>query len=159
MYIWIPNSIAWTGNSSQTAIRTVHIPFISPWSVILWFLATQGGLNLSPVCVCVCVCVCMCVSCSVMSNSCDLMNCSPPGFFVHGISQARILEWVSIPFSRGSSQPRDWTQVSRIAGRFFIIWATRQEVCHLCQNPIRKSLILFPPKNGRKEKTVQGFLT
>ena len=46
------------------------------------------------------------------------MDCSPPGSSVHGILQARILEWVAIPFSRGSSQPRDWTQVSRIAGGF-----------------------------------------
>ena len=50
---------------------------------------------------------------------CDLMNCSPPGSSVHGILQARILEWVAIPFSRGSSWPRDWTCVSCIAGRFF----------------------------------------
>ena len=46
---------------------------------------------------------------------------------VHGILQARILEWVAIPFSRGSSQPRDRTQVSRIAGSFFTSWATREE--------------------------------
>ena len=52
------------------------------------------------------------------------MDCSPPGSSVHGILQARTLEWVSIPFSRGSSQPRDWTGVSWIAGRFFTIWAT-----------------------------------
>ena len=45
---------------------------------------------------------------------------------VHGILQARILEWVAIPFSRESSLPRDWTQVSHIAGRFFTIWATRE---------------------------------
>ena len=44
---------------------------------------------------------------------------------VHGNLQARILEWVAFPFSRGSSQPRDWTQASRTAGRFFISWATR----------------------------------
>ena len=43
---------------------------------------------------------------------------------VHGIFQARILEWVAFPFTRGSSQPRDWTQVSYIAGRFFTGWAT-----------------------------------
>ena len=55
---------------------------------------------------------------------CDLMDCSPPGSSVHGISQARILEWVAISFSRGSSQPRDQTQVYLIAGRFFTIWAT-----------------------------------
>ena len=51
------------------------------------------------------------------------MDCSPPGFSVHGILQARILEWIAIPFSRGSSQPRDQTQVSHITGRFFTIWA------------------------------------
>ena len=45
---------------------------------------------------------------------------------VYGILQARILKWVAIPFSRGSSQPRDRTQVSHIAGRFFTSWATRE---------------------------------
>ena len=50
---------------------------------------------------------------------CQPVNYSPPGSTVHGILQARVLEWVAIPFSRGSSQPRNWTQVSSIAGRFF----------------------------------------
>ena len=54
------------------------------------------------------------------------MYCSLPGSYVLGILQARILEWVSIPFSRGSFRPRDWTQVSCIAGRFFTNWATRE---------------------------------
>ena len=49
--------------------------------------------------------------------------CNPTGHKVHGILQARILEGVSFPFSRGSSQPRDQTQVSRFAGRFFTSWA------------------------------------
>ena len=53
----------------------------------------------------------------------DPMDCSPPVSSVHGILQARILEWTAIPFSRGSSWPRDWTWVSCIAGRFFTIWA------------------------------------
>ena len=57
---------------------------------------------------------------------CDPRDCSPPGSSDHGILQARILEWVAIPFSRGSSWPRDQTQVSCIAGRFFTIWATRE---------------------------------
>ena len=52
---------------------------------------------------------------------CDPMDCT-----IHGIFQARILEWVAIPFSRGSSQPRDRTQVSCIAGGFFTSWATRE---------------------------------
>ena len=57
---------------------------------------------------------------------CSSMDCSPPGSSVLGILQARILKWVSVPFSRGSSWPRDQTQVSCIAGRFFTIWATRE---------------------------------
>ena len=54
------------------------------------------------------------------------MDYSPQGSSVHGISQARILEWVAISFSRGSSWPRNWTYISCIAGRFFTIWATRE---------------------------------
>ena len=50
----------------------------------------------------------------------------PYGLYSSGILQARVLEWVVFPFSRGSSQPRDHTQVSRIAGRFFINWAIRE---------------------------------
>ena len=56
---------------------------------------------------------------------CDPTDCSPPGASVHGLLQIRILEGVVIPFSRGSSHHRDWTQVSCIAGRFFAIWTTR----------------------------------
>ena len=52
--------------------------------------------------------------------------CDPMDYAAHGTLQARILEWVAFPFSRGSSQPRDWTQVSQIAGRFFTSWATRE---------------------------------
>ena len=52
--------------------------------------------------------------------------CDPIHCIVCGILQARTLEWVAFPFSRGSSQPRDWTQVSRIAGGFFASWATRE---------------------------------
>ena len=59
------------------------------------------------------------------------MDCNLPGSSVHGILQARILEWVAVPFSGGSSQPRDRTQVSCIAGRFFTIWATREALVWL----------------------------
>ena len=57
---------------------------------------------------------------------CDPMDSSLPGSAIHGIFQARILEWAAISFSRGSSQPRDRTQVSCIADRRFTIWATRE---------------------------------
>ena len=51
---------------------------------------------------------------------------SPPGSSGDGILQARILEWVAIPFSTGSSWLKDWTQISYIAGKFFTVWATRE---------------------------------
>ena len=54
-----------------------------------------------------------------------VMDCSLPGTSVHGILQARVLEWVAISSCRGSSWPRDWTRVSCNAGIFFTIWATR----------------------------------
>ena len=57
---------------------------------------------------------------------CDLVDCSLPGSSIHGILQTRILEWVAISFSRGSSRPRDRTQVSCIGGRRFNLWATRE---------------------------------
>ena len=73
------------------------------------------------VCVCVCMCVCVCLlSHSIMSDSATPWTvCSSPDS--SGILQARILEWVALPSSRGSSQPRDQTQVSHIAGRFFTV--------------------------------------
>ena len=57
---------------------------------------------------------------------CDPMDCIPPDSSVHGILQARILEWIAILFSRGSSWSRDQTKISCIVGRFFTIWATRE---------------------------------
>ena len=57
---------------------------------------------------------------------CDPMDCSPPGSSIHGIFQARVLEWVAISCSRGSSWPRDRTWVSGFVGRHFTLWATRE---------------------------------
>ena len=106
------------------------------------------------VCVCVYVCVCVCVFnesfCYIAEINtalwfniviqlcewvtvtqlcltlCDPMDYNLPGSSVHGILQAEILEWVAISFSSESSRPRDWTQVSCTAGRFFITLATRE---------------------------------
>ena len=65
-------------------------------------------------------------SCESVTQSCltvyKTMDCSPPDSSVREILQARILEWIAIPFSRGSSWPRDRTWISHIAGRFFTIW-------------------------------------
>ena len=80
----------------------------------------------------VCVCVCMCV-CVLVAQLCptlhELMNYSPPSSSVHVILQARILESVTIPFSRGYSWLRDRIWVSHIAGRFLTVWATRKAPC------------------------------
>ena len=67
------------------------------------------------------------------------MDSRPPGSSVHEIFQARILEWVAIPFSRGSSQPRDQIQVSHIAGGFFTSWTTREAhlTYYICSIPFR----------------------
>ena len=72
------------------------------------------------------VCYCCRLGTQLCPILCNPMDCSPSGSSVHGIFQARILQWVVIPSFRGSSQPRYQTWVSCIAGRFFIIWDTRE---------------------------------
>ena len=66
--------------------------------------------------------------CLTLCNPIDFnpMDCSPPGSSVHGILQAKTLEWVLIPVSRESSPPKDRTPVSCTAGRFFTVWASRE---------------------------------
>ena len=71
-------------------------------------------------------CVCFLVT-QLYLTLCDPMDYRPPSFSVHEILQARILKWVSIPFSRRYSRPKDWTWVSWTAGRFFTIWVTRED--------------------------------
>ena len=70
------------------------------------------------------ICIYVVLSCSVVSDAFNLKDCSPSGSSLYGISQARILDWVAISSSRGSSWPR--TQGSRTVGRLFTIWATRE---------------------------------
>ena len=96
---------------------------------------------------------------------CYPVDCSLPGSSVHGILQVRVLEWVAISFSRGSSRPRNWTQVSGIAGRCFTIWATSE--AHLSLSVLLKSRgkkwnkkalqwnpeDLWPVQNGNWEAT------
>ena len=89
------------------------------------------------------------VSRPVVFNSCDPTDCSPPGSSVHEILQAVILEWIATPFSRGSSEPRERTQVSYITGRLFTIWATR-EAQH------QEDQYLFGNRKGVREQKYQG---
>ena len=86
------------------------------------------------------------ISCSVMSD-CNPMDCSPPGSSVHGILQARIVEWIAISFSRGSSQPKDRTHIPCIAGEFFTIWAPGSFLLERCWVPVdtKASLWLICP--------------
>ena len=83
---------------------------------------------------------------------CDHLDCSLPGFSIHGIFQARVLEWFAISLSRGSSQPRDWTQVSHIAGRCFTLWATREHVHNMVYEYFR--LIVENYCLGKKKKNL-----
>ena len=83
---------------------------------------------------------------------CDPMDCSPAGSSVHGIFQTRMLEWVAISFSRGSSQPRERTQVSRIAGRGFNLWATTESQLKLTSeqiSPIEMLMVGLKEREGK----------
>ena len=82
--------------------------------------------------VCVCVCVCAHTHAQLCPTLCDPMDCRLPGSSVHGVLQARTLEWVAISSSRGSSQPRDWTHVSCISciGRWILYHFTNWEGCY-----------------------------
>ena len=71
---------------------------------------------------------------------CTPMDCSSPGFSVHGVLLTTILEWVDIPISRRSSQPRDQTKVSCIAGRFFTRWATREAPSGFVMATLKKKI-------------------
>ena len=71
-----------------------------------------------------CVCVCVCVHSQSCPALCDSMDCSLPGCSVYGIFQTKILKWVAISYSRGSSQPRDWTHIS------YVSWMLYDQ-CHL----------------------------
>ena len=81
---------------------------------------------------------------------CHTTDCSPPGSSVHGISHARILEWVAVSFSRGSSWPRDWIWVSCIAGRFFPVWGTRESLKSMHLFWLSKWIILGMSRNTSK---------
>ena len=81
----------------------------------IFFSLTVGTFNLE-----------VCLVTQSCPTLCNPMDCSSPDSSVLGILQARILEWVAMPSSRGSSQPRDWTQVSHTADGFFTFWTNRE---------------------------------
>ena len=91
-------------------------------SAFILLLAPSGVFLISFIALFI-ICVLVAQLCPTL---CDPMDCNPPGSSVHEIFQARILEWVAVSFSRGSSRPRDRTQVSHIAGRRFNLCTTRE---------------------------------
>ena len=118
------------GRRSKSSFQSPRHIWIKPGEILFWLIerlrlhSQMEGLGRGwPSVVDAWVLV---LSRSVMSDSVTHMDCSPPGSSVREISQARILEWVAMPSSRGSSPPRDWTPVFHIVGRFFTVWATRE---------------------------------
>ena len=101
--------------------------------------------------------------CVRIAQSCptlwDHIDCSPPGSSVHGILQARILEWVAISFSRGSSWLRDRTWVSCITGRFFTIWATSESESRSVVPDSLQPHGLYSPWNSPGQNTGVGSLS
>ena len=129
----VPSYVSWCWVYESLKLRRN-----SYWDIknleTLHYLVTFRGRNDANtlVCVCMCVCVCMylCVCVSVHAQSCptlwDLIDHSLPGSCVHGIFHARILKWVAISYSRGSSQPKDQTHVS------YVSCIGRQVLYHQC---------------------------
>ena len=118
-------------NAAQTKLITFHPNLSILICVLTWTVAppsTQSKLWTHPRLYTLWVLwlpVCVAQSCPTL---CGPTDCSLPGSSVHGILQASILEWGAIPFSRRPSQPRDRRQVSCIAGGFFTVWASREDL-------------------------------
>ena len=120
---WQLASPRWSGSwlhqpaQLSALLNLLQIAFLKNqyWSTVSFVWSIQGI-----------ICMCVCSFAKSCLTLCDPMGCSPPGSSVHGISQARILEWVAISFSRGSSQSMNQTHVSSIGRRILYQWATRE---------------------------------
>ena len=110
-WVVMPSSRGSSQPRNKTCISCIAGRFITIWATRESLYASKESESEVP------------QSCPTL---CDPMDCSLPGFSVHGILQARGLKWVTISFSRGSSWPRDRTQVFHIGGRRFNLWATRE---------------------------------
>ena len=141
------------GFLQMSELQAKPLPFLAPmWSIYLKLA---------------CLCAKSLQSCLTL---CDTMGCSPPGSSVLGILQARILEWVAMPSSRGSSWPRDWTWISYISSVLRIRWLPRwhrgkESACHcragrfpggVNDNPLQYSCLENPMDRGAWWDTVHG---
>ena len=90
---------------------------------------------------------------------CNPMDCRPSSSSVHGILQAWTLKCIVIPFSRGSSGPRDWIWICRITGRFFIIWATiKRQLCYKTSMELQcRKMVCMTVKAQRREKVMDAY--
>ena len=127
------------------AFKSVYLlfPVITGWKNIHWvftFCEIRGAGDI--------LCILKWSEVKV-AQSC-LTLCNPMDYTVHGILQARMLGWIAVLFSRGCSQPSDWTQVSHIVGRFFTRWATREILCLL---NILSILVLFTAPHPKALKS------
>ena len=109
-FLWQP---AWEGGLGENGCK-----YMCGWVPSLFTWNCHNTVNQ--------LCAVLCLIAQSCPTLCEPMDWSPPGSSVHGILQARILEWVAYPFSRASSQSRNQTGVSCIAGRFFTSWASRE---------------------------------
>ena len=98
------------------------------------------------------------VRCTVVSDSSRFCGLQPVLLLCPWNSQARVLEWVASPFSRASSWPRDQTQFSCIAGRFFTNWATKEALARCNTQHINDVFMVFKEKESESEVT-QSYLT
>ena len=144
LHVWWKDSLKLAGIS--------HIHLITLVKQCLFFLLA--------VCVCVCVCACLCVCVYVLVAQlcltlCNPVDCSPQASL--SIEFSRQGYWNGLPFSRGSSQPRDWTWVSCIAGRLFTIWATREAA--LGYKFGKKNFFFFPQFSISPVRSVPSNVT
>ena len=142
--IYIPNSSTKDPFSLHSLQHLLFVDFFLMMAIrmgVIFFLmlnlylTTFLNLVFSSDYVCTCMCSLDGYVCSVVSNSLRPHGLYLQGSSIHGIFQARILEWVAISFTRGSSQSRDRTRVSHTAGRLFTIWATRKPMWWVSVKP------------------------
>ena len=119
-----------------------------PAGLCFWLCCAACGILVPSVCV---------FRCFHPVQPCDPMGCSPPGSSVHGILQARMLEWVAMPSSRGFSPPRDRTHISSPAlGGGFFTTSTIWEAPHL--GSFNRSLIVFPSSASFSQSSQRGII-
>ena len=145
-WVAVPFSRRSSQSRDQTHVSGIAGRFFTSWATREECWCNVNQFNHGQVC----VCAKSLQSCPTVCDPMDYIACQVP--LSMGVLQARILEWVAMPSSRGSSQPRDQTQVSHIAGGFFTVWATRE--AQLCE--ANKVCALLELVRGRQSLDLQA---